>query len=113
LFKRLFGGEAAHAADEVDVAAAHLLQQQGALLIDVRESHEFAAGHARGARNVPLGQLGGRIAELETDRTVLLICRSGNRSRTAQGLLRRHNITDTRNVRGGMIAWYAARLPQE
>jgi rhodanese-related sulfurtransferase len=55
LFKRLIGGEAAHAADEVDVAAAHLLQQQGAQLIDVREPYEFAAGHARGACNVPLG----------------------------------------------------------
>lgn len=113
LFRRLFGGEAAHAAEEVDVTAAHLLQQQGAQLIDVREPHEFASGHARGARNIPLGQLSGRLGEIKADRTVLLICRSGHRSRTAQGILRRHHITDTRNVRGGMIAWHAARLPEK
>jgi rhodanese-related sulfurtransferase len=113
LFKRLFGGEAAHTADEVDVAAAHLLQQQGAQLIDGREPHEFSAGHARGARNIPLGQIGGHLGEIAAERIVLLFCRSGNRSRTAQSLLRRHGMTDTRNVQGGMIAWHAARLPEK
>jgi rhodanese-related sulfurtransferase len=113
LFKRLFGGEATHSAGEVDVATAHRLQQQGAQLIDVREPHEFAAGHARSARNIPLGQLSNRLGEIAAERIVLLICRSGNRSRTAQSLLRRHGMTDTRNVRGGMSAWHAARLPEK
>lgn len=113
MFKRLFGGVAAPAADEVDVAAAYQMHQQGAPLIDVREPDEFASGHARGALNIPLGQLGERLGEIKVDRTVLLVCRSGHRSRRAQGLLRRHHITDTRNVRGGMIAWHAARLPEQ
>jgi rhodanese-related sulfurtransferase len=52
------------------------------------------------------------LGDIRADRTALLICRSGNRSRTAQCILRRHNITDTRNVRGGMIAWHAARMPE-
>ena len=115
MFKRLFGGDGAAqavAVQEVDVAGARTLQQQGAQLIDVREPYEFAAGHVTGARNIPLGLLGSRLGEIKTDTTVLLICRSGNRSRAAQGVLRRHGIADTRNVQGGMIAWHAAGLPE-
>jgi rhodanese-related sulfurtransferase len=110
LLGRLLGSDT-DAAAEVDVTTAHTLQQQGAQLVDVREPGEFAAGHARGARNIPLNQLGNRIGEVATDRTVLLICRSGNRSRVAQDLLRRRSIADTRNVRGGMLAWHRAGMP--
>ncbi|HVC82309.1 MAG TPA: rhodanese-like domain-containing protein [Chloroflexota bacterium] len=113
LFERLLGSHTASGATEVDVTTAHDLQQQGAQLVDVREPYEFKAGHARGARNIPLGQLGNRLGEVTTDRTVLLICRGGNRSRVAQDLLRQHNLTDTRNVRGGMLAWHRAGLPQK
>ncbi len=111
LLGRLVGSHPATAATEVDVATAHALQQQGAQLVDVREPYEFSSGHARGARNIPLGQLGSRLGEVATDRTVLLICRSGNRSRAAQDLLRHRQIADTRNVRGGMLAWHRAGLP--
>jgi rhodanese-related sulfurtransferase len=95
----------------VDVAMAHVLLQQGAQLVDVREPQEFRSGHARDAVSIPLSQLASRLGDIAPDRTVLLICRSGNRSHTAQDLLRRHGIADTRNVTGGMIAWHAARLP--
>lgn len=98
---------------EVDVTAAHALLQQGAQLVDVREPDEFRAGHASGARNIPLGQLSTRVGEIATDRTVLLICQSGNRSRVAQHLLRRQQITDTRNVQGGTMAWHRAGLPMK
>ena len=111
LLDRFLGTPAAAPTAEVDVAGARALQQQGAQLIDVREPHEFAAGHAPGARNIPLGSLGDRVREVVADRTVLLICRSGNRSHAAQDLLRGRNIADTRNVRGGMLAWKRAGLP--
>jgi rhodanese-related sulfurtransferase len=111
LLDRFLGTSKAAPAAEVDVAGAHALQQQGAQLIDVREPHEFAVGHAHGARNIPLGSLSDRMREVATDRTVLLICRSGNRSRAAQNLLRRRDLADTRNVRGGMLAWERAGLP--
>jgi len=114
--KTLFGqtgtGATAQTAD-VDVRAARALQQQGARLIDVREPHEFAAGHATGARNIPLGQLAGRANELADAETVLVICQSGNRSKTAQGQLAARNVTDVRNVSGGTKAWRAAGLPVE
>ncbi|HVC82549.1 MAG TPA: rhodanese-like domain-containing protein [Chloroflexota bacterium] len=111
LLGRLLGSDAATSASEVDVTTAHTLREQGAQLVDVREPHEFKAGHAAGSRNIPLSQLGNRMGEIATDRTVLLICRSGSRSRAAQDRLRRHGVTETRNVRGGMLAWHGAGLP--
>jgi rhodanese-related sulfurtransferase len=116
MFERLFGSKSEPTTTDVSVAEARNLQQHGAQLIDVRESSEFAAGHARGARNIPLSQLANRMGELHTDGTVLLICQSGSRSRTAQTLLERQNVRNVRNVRnvkGGTSAWRAARLPME
>ena len=97
----------------VDVRQGATMQQQGALLLDVREPDEFAQGHAPGATLIPVGQLQTRIAELTAykDKPVALICRSGNRSGLAQMLLARAGFTKTVNVAGGMIAWRQAGLP--
>ncbi len=115
MFERIFGGKVSNSdtTNEADVTSAQKLQQEGAQLIDVREPSEFASGHAKGAKNIPLGQLAQHLNEIQQDRTILVICQSGNRSRSAQGLLRRQNIADVRNVRGGTSAWRAARLPME
>ncbi len=115
MFERFFGGKMMNSGEttETDVVGARKLQQEGAQLIDVREPYEFSSGHAKGAKNIPLGQLAQRLKEIHQDRTVLVICQSGNRSRSAQGLLRRQNIADVRNVRGGTSAWRAAQLPME
>lgn len=78
------------------------------MLVDVREDDEWAAGHAPVAVHVPLGTL--QQTELSTDRCVLAICRSGNRSATAAAALLARGI-NARNVRGGMQAWQAAGLP--
>jgi rhodanese-related sulfurtransferase len=98
---------------DIDVRTAYALQQQGAQLIDVREPHEFAQGHARGASNVPLGQLAARIAAVAQDRVVLLICQSGGRSRSAQDILSRRATLDIRNVQGGTSTWRLAGQPIE
>ena len=115
MFERFFGGKALNSDDtnETDVLGARKLQQEGAQLVDVREPYEFESGHAKGAKNIPLGQLAQRLNEIQRDKTVLVICQSGNRSRSAQGLLRRQNTVDVRNVRGGTSAWRAAKLPME
>jgi rhodanese-related sulfurtransferase len=98
---------------DVNVEEALRLQREGAQVIDVREPYEFAAGHASGARNIPLSHLGDHLAEVHRDGVVLLICQSGNRSKTAQGLLKRRGFTDVRNVRGGTGAWRNAHLPMD
>lgn len=95
--------------DEVEVAEAARLVDAGlALLLDVREDDEWAAGHAPAAAHVPLGRLA--QTQLPTGRPVLAICRSGNRSATAAAALLARGI-DARNVRGGMRAWQTAGLP--
>lgn len=100
------------AVDEVDPAEAQKEHGAGALLIDVREPDEFAAGHAPGAELVPLGQLGFKLGTLPKGRDILFICRSGRRSGLATEIATRAGRT-AKNVRGGMIAWSRAGLPVE
>jgi rhodanese-related sulfurtransferase len=108
---KLLGSDTAQATD-VDVQTAHTLQGQGAVLIDVREVREFQGGHAQGARNIPLSQLAARAIEIPSDRTVLVICQSGGRSKAGVGVLKRQ-FADVRNVRGGTSAWLRAGLPSK
>ena len=95
-------------ADVEVVEAARLTGAGLALLIDVREDDEWAAGHAPAAVHVPLGRL--PQTQLPADLPVLAICRSGNRSAAAATLLLARGV-DARNVTGGMQAWQAAGLP--
>lgn len=92
--------------------------EQGAVLLDVREPHEFAAGHARHARSLPLSQIQTRgpaaldALKLPDDsREILLICQHGMRSRLAQSRLAPALQHPCLNVSGGMAAWTRARLP--
>ncbi|MHB1870262.1 MAG: molybdopterin-synthase adenylyltransferase MoeB [Steroidobacteraceae bacterium] len=75
------------------------------VLIDVRESWEFAARHLQGARNIPLGELERRIAEFAPDDAPIFICRSGGRSLAACTLARRAGITAPGHLEGGLLAW--------
>jgi len=78
------------------------------LLLDVREDHEWEAGHAATAQHLPLGRLD--PAAVPTDRPVVAVCRSGSRSGQAAVLLAAAGV-DVVNMTGGMIAWHAAGLP--
>ena len=86
------------------------LMRAGALLLDVREPAEWRAGHAPGARHIPLGELQGRLDELPRDQTVVVGCRSGGRSARATSVLTRSGF-QALNLNGGMRAWASARLP--
>ena len=89
---------------------ARQLQEQGAILLDVREAPEWRAGHAPGARHIPLSRLPARIRDLPPQRTVITVCRSGHRSAGAAALLARKG-RDVVNLSGGMQAWARAGLP--
>ena len=82
----------------------------GAVLLDVREPHEWEAGHAPDAVHVPLMQVPARLEELPRDRPVDVVCHFGGRSAQATAFLRAHGV-DARNVDGGMDAWERAGLP--
>lgn len=77
---------------------------EGAVLVDVREPDEYAAGHVPGARNVPMGRLPRRMGELDRTAPVHLICASGNRSSAMIDVLAAAGF-DAINVAGGTVAW--------
>ena len=77
----------------------------GAWLIDVRDPSEHEQGSLPGARNVPLGDLRGRVAELrQSDRPLVLFCQSGGRSRIAAGLLAQAGVCGIHDL-GGIDRW--------
>ena len=99
---------------EATPAEAHTrVSGDGALLVDVREPHEWRAGRAAGARHIPLAELPRRTGELPTERPIYLICASGNRSKVAAELLHRSGFDSPINVSGGTAAWGRAGLPVE
>ena len=95
---------------EVSVSAAALMRDDGAFMLDVREPDEWAAGHIPGATLIPLGQLSSRIAEVPRDRTVVTVCRSGNRSAQARDILFNAGYEAVASMTGGMNEWTAADL---
>lgn len=95
-------------ADGRDISVEQALkdwQNKSAIILDVRTSAEYAAGHIPGAKLIPLDELPKRINEVPTDTKVYVICRSGNRSSQAVGLLREKGYSNTYNILNGMNAW--------
>lgn len=85
------------------------------LVLDVRTTEEFAAGHVPGARNVPHDQVVGRIAELAAmkDREVVVYCRSGRRAAMAAQELRNAGFTRLRHLEGDYPGWETSTQPAE
>jgi rhodanese-related sulfurtransferase len=99
--------------DEADTLKATRLYNDDALVLDVREDKEFAAGHIPKAKHIPLGQLNTRLNELDKfkGKPVLVTCRSGQRSARACGMLKKAGFETVYNQAGGIIAWERANLP--
>ncbi|MFJ8553196.1 rhodanese-like domain-containing protein [Streptomyces sp. NPDC093676] len=92
---------------------AHQQTSEGqAVLLDVRELPEWQAGHVPGALHLPLSRLraGTALPETAQGKPVVVICRSGNRSRTATRILAARGVK-AGDVAGGMTAWAGAGLP--
>ena len=103
------GGGKVSAAD-----AVRLINREKAVLIDISDPAEYAAGHAVGARSVPL-------AGLETSRELpknkslplVVVCPTGARAPRAVVLLKKLGFENTTALAGGLAAWRAANLPTE
>ncbi len=82
-------------------------------IVDVREAPEFIdrLGHLPQARLVPLSQLMERIGELDRERPVVAVCRSGVRSAQASVLLSKAGFPQVANLAGGMLRWKSEALP--
>lgn len=80
------------------------LRDAGAVVVDVRNADEWAAGHLDGSTLIPLPALPGRVAEVEKlvggdkAKPVLLVCRSGGRAESARAILQQHGFTNVKNA---------------
>lgn len=98
---------------EAEALAAQLATGPAPLVIDVRGADEFAGplGHIKGARNVPLPDLGACLPELiRQDRPLVLVCKTDRRSSAAAEQLRSAGAADVAVLRGGMERWRALGL---
>jgi rhodanese-related sulfurtransferase len=103
----LFGG-----VPETDAAEAADLMAAGALMVDIREADEWEEVRIPGAIFKPLSEINDWFEELPRDRTVILQCRSGNRSAmAAAALIREAGMKTVVNLTGGIIAWHQAGHP--
>jgi len=96
-------------ADPVDIgvseAAAMLKSDSPPLLVDVRQPHELALCSTGCSLDIPLPRLKAHLDDLPRDRTILVICHHGSRSRRAANLLRENGFPAARSVAGGIDAW--------
>lgn len=74
-------------------------------LIDVREPHELQISHLDGAELIPLGEMAGRMSELDSAEDIILFCKSGTRSARALELLASAGFRKMKNLKGGINAW--------
>ncbi|OYU46662.1 MAG: sulfurtransferase [Burkholderiales bacterium PBB4] len=96
-------------------AAVQLINRQKAVVVDVCEASEFAAGHIVGAKNVPLGELEARLVTAVKNKTLplILVCQSGIRSGKAVAMAKKLGYEQAQSLGGGLVAWKAANLPVE
>ncbi len=85
--------------------AAKLQNGEDVVMVDVREPHEWNAGHLESAQHIPLAQVPQRLSEIPNDREVVMICRSGSRSERARQFLAQSGFTRVKNLVGGMQRW--------
>ncbi len=98
----------------IDVETAAALQDRDdVLLIDVREEWEYNEGHIPGITLIPMNDVASRIDDIPTDKTVVVTCRSGNRSGQVASFLRDQGYDNIINMDGGILAWQQAGLPVE
>ena len=95
--------------------AVQLINRDKAVVIDVCETEEFAAGHVGGAKNVPLGQLEERLPTVVKNKAVpvVLVCASGARANRAVAIAKKLGYENAQAMAGGLKAWREASLPVE
>jgi rhodanese-related sulfurtransferase len=92
--------------NEISVDEAYnLYQGKGAFFLDVREQSEWDSFHIPGTTLVPLGQLSQRLSEIPKDQSIVVVCRSGNRSQQGRDILKQAGYTNVTSMAGGVTTW--------
>ncbi len=91
----------------------NLVNKEGAVIVDVRDSKEFGAGHIVGAMNIPSATFDSRSAELAKykDKPIVLVCKMGQHSSAIGRKLRSQGFENIRRLSGGMMEWSGNNLP--
>jgi rhodanese-related sulfurtransferase len=97
--------------DEITVAEAAAKRDAGAFILDVRTPEEWNEVHIPGATSIPLDQLETRLTEVPKDKEVVVVCRSGNRSKPGRDILKNAGFPQVTSMSGGLKVWQAANLP--
>jgi len=95
--------------------AVQLINHEKAIVVDVCEAEEFAAGHVGNAKNVPLGQLSERLPQVAKNKNVplILVCTKGQRAQRAVGIAKSLGYEKAVALAGGLAAWREASMPVE
>ncbi len=95
--------------------AVQRINREKAVVVDVSEVEEFAAGHVGGAKNVPLGQLEDKLVATVKNKTLplILVCASGARAKRALAIAKKLGYEKAEVLGGGLKAWKEANLPVE
>ena len=95
--------------------AVQMINRQKAVVVDVCDATEFAAGHIVGAKNIPLADLEGRLASVVKNKKLplILVCQSGARSGRAVAVAKKLGYEQVQSMGGGLAAWKTANLPVE
>ena len=96
---------------QLSVAEAVKLMNQGGVVIDVRSTEAFRAGHILGAKNIPLDELAEKTARMDKDAPLIVCCDAGNTSQRALAMLGKNGFARVSNLRGGLRAWQQDNLP--
>jgi len=92
--------------------ATRLINQQDALVLDIREKKEFKAGHIVDALNIPFTSLATRKDELKDKaRPVIVVCKSGQTASAASKMLKDAGFAEVYRLSGGMMDWTGNNLP--
>lgn len=91
---------------EVDVATTRAaLDDPTVQVVDCREQDEWDAAHVDGMTLIPLSVMGQRLAEIDRERPVIVVCHAGGRSLRAAQQLAAIGFTDVKSMHGGLLAW--------
>ncbi|WP_298932058.1 rhodanese-like domain-containing protein [uncultured Ramlibacter sp.] len=95
--------------------AVQLINREKAVVVDVCETEEFAAGHVGGAKNIPLGQLETRLPEVVKNKALplILVCATGARANRALATAKKLGYEKAQVLAGGLKSWKDANLPLE
>jgi rhodanese-related sulfurtransferase len=93
--------------------ATQMINQGKTVILDVREPAEFAAGHIRESKNIPIKELPKRVGELDKfkSKSVIVVCASGPQSAKAASQLKNAGFQNVFSLTGGLAAWRAQGLP--